>query len=174
MDGITVLSADARGTVSVEFGANGDRNGDDIQFIPEEVLNSPAFKRNLARGVIRVIEDESDPEVVSALAKQVEAFQRRQRGAQEEIQATIDKAEDNDVVALFCVGPDNRGTGKCGEAVLVKSTAKDNAPPLCGQHKHLAPQYIPEHIVPGPGEPGERRIEWTRVTLGVRERTPSK
>jgi hypothetical protein len=173
MDGVTILSSDVKGSVAVEFGAANDPNGDDIQYMPEEIVNSPAFKRALARGVLGLIEDESDAEVINALGKQVEAFQRRQRGAENQIQATIDRPDNNDSVALFCVGPDSRGSGKCGESVIVRDTKKkDDAPPLCDRHKALAAQYVPEHIIPKPGEPGagEKRVVWNRVTLTARER----
>lgn len=168
MDGVTVLSSDIKGSTAVEFGAKDDPNGDDIQYIPEEVLNTPAFKRALARGVLGLIEDQSDPEVTEALAKQVAAFQRRQRGAEDQIQDTIDRPTNRDSISLFCVGPDNRGTGTCGEPVVVAANKrKDDAPPLCHRHKNLASQYVPQHIVSKDNPDGETKVEWVRLTLGA-------
>jgi hypothetical protein len=168
MDGVTVLSSDIKGTTAVEFGAKDDPNGDDIQYIPEEVLNTPAFKRALARGVLGLIEDQSDPEVTDALAKQVAAFQRRQRGAEDQVQETIDRPTNRDAVSLFCVGPDNRGTGTCGEPVVVPANKKqDDEPPLCHRHRNLAAQYVPQHIVSREAPDGETKVEWARVTLGA-------
>jgi hypothetical protein len=164
MDGVTILSSDVKGTVAVEFGAMNDPNGDDIQYIPTEILNSPAFKRALARGVLGLIEDDSDPDVLEALGKQVAAFQKRQRGAEDQVTATIDRQVSNDQISMFCVGPDSRGTGTCGEGVPVKESLKDSAPPLCGRHRGLAPQYVPEHRTEGEST----RVIWNRVTMTAR------
>lgn len=163
-DGITVLSSDIKGTESIEFGAKGDPNGDDIQYVPEGVLASVAFRRALARGVIGLIEDDSDPDVLDALNKQVAAFQRRQRGAQEDIQATIDRPTSRDSVSVFCVGPDSRGTGTCGEPLVVPEAKVDAVVPLCSRHKALAAQYVPEHQVEG-----DKTVVWRRVTMGARQ-----
>lgn len=166
MDGVTVLASDVKGSHSVEWAAKGDPKGDDIQYIPEPVLESVAFKRALARGVVELLEDESDPEVVEALAKQVDAFKNRQRGAQEDVEATIDRPTSRDHVSTWCVGPDNRGTGTCGEAVAISEKLLKDVPPLCPEHKGLANQYVPEVNTEG----SEAKTQWVRVTLGSRER----
>lgn len=164
MDGVTVLSSDAKGTHSVEWAAYRDPSGDDIQFIPEEVLMSVAFRRAVSHGVLEIIEDESDPEVVQALTLQVEAFKRRQEGAREDVEATIEKPTNRDSISVFCVGPDSRGTGKCGTPVAIAEKKLKDEPPLCSQHRHLSQQFVPE-VVKG----SEDRMEWVRVLLGARE-----
>lgn len=166
MDGVTVLASDVKGTHSVEWAAKNDPEGNDIQYIPEPVLESVAFKRALARGVVELLADESDPEVVEALALQVEAFQKRQRGAQESVAVTIDKPTSRDHVSTWCVGPDNRGTGQCGEAVAISEKLLKDVPPLCPRHKNLANQYVPEVNTEGQ----EAKTQWIRVSLGSRER----
>ncbi len=166
MDGVTVLASDVKGTHSVEWAAYKDPTGDDIQFIPEEVMNSVAFKKALARGVVELLDEESDPEVVAALAKQVESFKRRQDGAKEEAVASIDRPTTRDSVSSFCVGPDNRGTGLCGEAVAISEKLLKDTPPLCTRHTNLANQYVPE--VDTTGEDAKTR--WVRVIVGARER----
>jgi hypothetical protein len=164
MDGITVLASDVKGTHSVEWGAKNDPSGDDIQFVPGEVVESVAFRRALARGVIEVMDDQSDPEVTEALSRQVEAFRRRQEGAQEQVEVTIDRPTSRDQVSAFCVGPDTRGTGKCGTPVAISEKKLKDTPPLCNLHKNLASQYVPEAV-----KGNEDRMEWVRVTLGTRE-----
>lgn len=165
MDGVTVLASDVKGSHSVEWGAQGDPNGDDIQFIPNEVLESVAFRRAVSRGIVAIVEDESDPDVVQALSRQVDAFKRRQEGAKEDVALTIEKPTDRDSVSAFCVGPDSRGTGKCSVAVAMPEKKLKDEPPLCAQHRHLATQYVPEVKTDG----GETTTEWVRVSLGARE-----
>lgn len=167
MDSVTVLASDVKGTHSVEWAANGDPSGDDIQYIPEAVLESVAFKRALARSVVELMPDESDPEVVEALSRQVDAFRRRQAGAQEDVRATIERpVADRDTVSAFCVGPDSRGTGTCEEPVAIREKLLKDVPPLCPRHKGLANKYVPE--VDTTGE--KAKTKWVRVTLGNRER----
>jgi hypothetical protein len=166
MDGVTVLASDVKGTHSVEWAASGDPSGDDIQYIPEAVLESVAFKRALARGVVELMDEESDPEVVEALSRQVDAFRRRQDGAKENIQATIEKPTSRDTVSAFCVGPDSRGIGTCEEAVAISEKLLKDIPPLCPRHKGLALQYVPE--VDTTGE--QAKTKWVRVNIGNRER----
>lgn len=171
MDGVTILSSDVKGSTSVEFGAMNDPEGNDMQYIPVEIQESPAFKRALVRGVIGLVEDDSDPEVVEALSKQVDAFKRRQQGAQETVQATIDRPTTRDSISVFCVGPDSRGTGACGEPIAVPEKKLDQEPPLCTRHKALASQYVPEHQIL-PGQTGKPPVIWNRVTLSARETAP--
>lgn len=166
MDSVTVLASDVKGTHSVEWAALGDPKGDDIQYIPEAVLESVAFKRALARGVVELMPDESDPEVVEALSRQVDAFKRRQAGAQEDVKATIERPTSRDHVSTWCVGPDNRGTGTCGEAVAISEKLLKDTPPLCPKHKTLEHQYVPE--VDTTGE--QAKTKWVRVSIGKRER----
>jgi hypothetical protein len=167
MDGVTVLSADVKGSVSVEWGAANDPEGNDVQYVPGEVVSAPAFQRALARGVIALIEDESDTDVVDALSKQVAAFQKRQRGAQEQAESMIDRPTNRDSVAVFCIGPDSRGTGTCGEPTAVPETKKDEEPPLCSRHKGLASQYVPEHLITK--DTLEKRVLWNRVIVDSRK-----
>lgn len=169
MDGHTVLSADIKGTHSVEWGPKDDPNGDDVQYVPEAVQAAPAFQRALARGVIALIEDESDEDVVNALNRQVAAFQKRQRGAEAEAQATIDRPTNRDSLSVFCVGPDTRGTGTCDEPLPVPEAQRDKVVPLCSRHKGLAAQYVPEVKILPTGEP---QTVWIRATMGTRNQLP--
>lgn len=170
MDTVTVLASDVKGTHSVEWAANGDPSGDDVQYIPEAVLESVAFKRALARGVVELMEDESDPEVVRALSLQVDAFRRRQAGAREDVQATIDRPTSRDHVSTWCVGPDNRGTGMCGEAVAISEKLLRDIPPLCTRHQNLTSQFVPEQETVQRDGKVIQETRWVRVSLGSRER----
>lgn len=165
MDGVTVLASDIKGTHTVEWAAKNDPKGNDIQYIPEPVMESVAFKRALARGVVELLESDTDPEVAEALVKQVAAFKQRQAGAQEEVREIIDRPTNRDHVSATCVGPDNRGTGTCGAAVAVPESALKDTPPLCSQHKELAPTFVPEVDTTG-----EKAVtKWVRVDLGARQ-----
>jgi hypothetical protein len=165
-DGVTVLSSDIKGTHSVEWGAMGDPDGNDVQYIPEEVVNSVPFKKALARGVIELLVEDSDEKVAEALSLQVASFKRRQAGAREDIHSTLERPANNDSLMLFCVGPDSRGNNNaCGQPVPMLEKKKDDVPPLCHTHRPLAAQYVAESGV----SDGKSVTIWTRVTMGARE-----
>lgn len=168
-DSITVLASDIKGTHSVEWAAAGDPSGDDIQYIPEEVHESVAFKRALARGVVELMPDASDPAVVEALDKQVAAFKRRQQGAREAAAKAIDRPLSHDHISVPCVGPDNRDHGACGEPVAMPEKSLNNTPPLCSKHQSLANMYVPEDEMRTEGDKVIRETRWIRVNLGARE-----
>jgi hypothetical protein len=166
MDGVTILSSDIKGTHQVEWGALNDPDGNDVQYIPMEIAESVGFRKAISRGVIEIVEEDSDKTITDAITLQVQAFRRRQAGAREDIQSTLDRPANNDSIMLFCVGPDTRGNnGKCGQPVAVPEKKKNDVPPLCTQHRPLAAQYVPESATVN----GEATTVWTRVTLGVRE-----
>lgn len=165
MDGVTVLSSDIKGTHTVEWSALNDPDGGDVQFIPFEIAESVAFRRAISRKVIELLPDESDPAISAAIMLQVEAFQRRQNGARGDVEQTIERPIDNSSVMLFCVGPDSRGQGQCGQPVAVPSKKRNDVPPLCHTHRPLSGQFVPE----SGHSNGEPITNWTRVTLGTRE-----
>lgn len=167
MDGVTVLSSDNKGTHTVEWGAYGDPDGNDVQYIPTEIADSVPFRRALSRGVIELVGDETDKDVAESLLRQVDAFKRRQAGAVEQAESLIERPANNDSIMLFCVGPDSRGNaGKCQQPVPVKATQKDAVPPLCTMHRLLAPQFVSTVVI----DNGESKTQWTQVSLGSREK----
>lgn len=164
-DGPTVLSADRNGVDSVEWAGKGDPQGNDIQPVPQEILSSPAFSRALARGVITLLEDESDPAAVEALRKQTATWQARQASAAANATAPIEQVPINDYIQVSCVGPNSRGGGQCGLPVSVREKEQDAKPNLCDQHKELEPEFVPE-----PYQEGDKtRTRWIRYAMNPRE-----
>lgn len=162
MDSILVIgSTDDHDYVRWE--AKGDPNGEDMQWVPAKLAGSPGFRKAIARQQLILDEDESDPEVVTALLKQAAAFRKREEIAKTDSNVVIDKPTNRDVVSQFCVGPNSRGNGECGESVVVPDTKKYDQAPLCTQHKHLQPEYVPEEQATLPGQ--DKKVSWSRVTV---------
>lgn len=163
-DGPTVLATDPKGTIVVEWAGKGDLNGNDIQPIPEEMLNHVAFTRALSRNVLSLLEDQSDPEVVDALHKQQEAWLARTQRSAKVATDAIESATNNDLIQMTCVGPGARG-GQCEIQVPVRDREKDTKPVLCDRHKDLAPEYVPEQYQ----ENDKTRTRWVRFAMNPRE-----
>jgi hypothetical protein len=167
MDGPTVLSSDPKGTFEVRWEGKGDRNGGDIQYIPDEMLRIPAFARAIKLGVIEIANPEDNPELLVTLNKQAEAFHRLQEKSQEDIRATIDNTKGREMVTLPCVGPSAKGQGDCGELVSMYEAEKNDNPPLCHRHTSLASEFVP--VNEGQDERENKKVRWIR---GVMSDTP--
>jgi hypothetical protein len=130
-------------------GAN-DPMGDDVQVVPPGILGSSDFLRCLTRGIFVI---ESAPDDVRAqleahlnqprLRRQAEQWQAQQDQGRETSLATVEVVNQNDIVAVPCIGPATRGEGLCGADIPVRESAKGDKAPLCGQHEMLASQYVP-------------------------------
>lgn len=166
MAGPTVLSSDPKGSVFVEWAGSDDPNGADVQVVPDEFQNHPAFIRAVQRGVLVIENPEDNPEIAAAIERQNQAW--RDRNAQQAAKAVeaLDPERNEDYITQQCVGPNPRGAGQCESTISVKDLKKNDKPPLCPTHEDLAPQYVPEDTTEG-----NRPVrKWTRVTVGRRER----
>lgn len=168
-NGVTVMSSDPRSTQFVQWEANGDPSGGDIQAVSEELANTPAFLKALRQGILslQMAEDNALDEMLN---KQTEAWNSRQDANNQDIRATIENTVNNDMVTLPCVGPSTRGSQKCGEDVLVRELAKYDAPPLCHRHIGLASEYVPTAV--DKDVKGNQIVEWTRSMMDERVRLP--
>jgi len=165
LDGPLVLSSDPKGTHFVEWAGAGDELGGDVQPVPEEFTQIPAFHKQILRGILVIENPEDNPELTAIIDKQNKAWHSRQENAAAKAVESIDPEKNNDIVTLQCVGPNTRGAGQCENHVPVKDKTKHDKPPLCSIHEDLASQFVPDEKVEG-----QKTIKtWTRVTLGRRE-----
>lgn len=127
----------------------GDSGGQDVQLMPSTVLDDLRFLRALQSGSIEIVDP--DEEVQGHLAKLrvtvtpplIRDSQRAAALAQ--VEATIERRQDRDLVATDCVGPGQRGRdGACGIQVIGRATPRGEAPkpPLCPTHEHLGASLV--------------------------------
>ncbi len=138
----------------------GDPNGEDVQRLPDTLLDDPGFLKALASGHLAVIDPPPEiQERMAALRIGDRSFGRqgREADAHAAVMATIDRRHDRDITAQPCLGPGPRGVpGGCATQVMRRGTDPDQ-PPLCSTHRSLTDQFarIPE----GPGRPAV----WTQI-----------
>lgn len=169
--GIVTMSSDPHGTHVVEWAAAGDPSGGDIQLVPEELAKTVPFVRAVQKHIIALDNDET-PEFLAALAKQVSAFENRQKNTDKDIKATIERTDNKDLVVLPCIGPSVRGTGTCGADVTVRELSQDAAPALCNQHINLAPEFVPTPTGEfdtnvGPEDRPKEKVRWVRSRMSA-------
>jgi hypothetical protein len=160
-----VLASDPKGSEQVEWGGVGDPGGTDYQFISADLAQSVSFIRAVGRGVLEIVPEESDPEVVEALQQQTEAFQKRMGASAAVAAESLERTENNDYLSIPCIGPNAKG-GNCAVEVAVKASKKNDDPPLCPAHVNLRHEYVPEVHIEG----DQNVTKWIRTTIGARER----
>lgn len=158
--GPTVLS-DLRTKEYVEWAGAGDPMGNDVQAVPDEFGSNVNFMRAVQRGILVIENEDENPEIADAIAKQNASWAARRDQAQKQAEASIDQQANEDLITVDCA------LKGCTNVVSVKEKQKDNVPPLCSTHVSLAHEFVPVDNVEG-----ESRVRtWNRVTLGAREKT---
>lgn len=137
--GPTVFT-DANTNTQVEWQGAGDPSGEDVQQVPDKLVENVSFLRAVNRGIL-VVEEATD-EVMAALARQTTSWKERRAKAEAASADAIDEQANNDLISVPCIGPSTRGQGECGEAVPVRENRMYDKPTLCPRHAALAPQYV--------------------------------
>ncbi len=133
----------------------GDPSGQDVQRVPNDWAEDIDFLNSLDAGLLEIVEDESDPEVAAKIAKQRESFRARQQALAAQVESSIDRKQDRDIIQVVCIGPhpNGRGNEECGAPVLVRRAQQGDVPPLCPRHQRLAPEfYLVQSGSKGEGE----------------------
>jgi hypothetical protein len=153
----------------VEWQGEGDPTGNDVQICPESMLDSPAFHRALQRGVLEIVNQDDNPELMAKIGLQNEQWAQRIAATEQVAASAILVANNEDIISMPCVGPNSKSTGTCGEPVAVREKEKWAKPALCSQHADLISQYTPTETE----ESGRRVTLWTRVVIGARQKQDS-
>ena len=81
-DGPAVFT-DFANNIAIEWQSKGDAAGEDIQQVPESMLENPAFTKALNRGIFEVVEGPA--EIVERVKNQIAAYRQR-RGSADEVE----------------------------------------------------------------------------------------
>ena len=142
MSGPTVLADSPKENYQVIFAGAGDPSGGDVQPIPDELVRVPAFARNIALGVIEIVDGQDNPIVAAALKAQSNAFWQKNEAEKLTALETLEAPRDDDLVAVTCIGPGTRADTQCEDTIPVRAREKDNKPPLCDRHAGLLERCI--------------------------------
>lgn len=142
MAGPTVIASDQKSTHEVIFQGSGDQDGNDVQYVPEEIIKTPQFARAVSQGILEVIQGEDNAAVQLALQNQSDAFWRRAKAESDKAIESLDQPADNDLVVMPCIGPGSREGAVCGEDVPVRQRESMVNPPLCSRHAGLTESCV--------------------------------
>lgn len=93
-----VLSTPDKGP-SVEWKPAGDRDGDDIQQVPDAMMESNVnFLKAVGLGILQV--ETSDAALLAAIEQQAARYKRSQQASMSEFESVLDTAAQNGVVRI--------------------------------------------------------------------------
>lgn len=140
MDGPTVIASDQKSTHEVIFQGKGDPDGGDYQHMPAEIIKTPQFARAVSNGILEIDEGADSELVQNALRSQANAFRRRNQSQKTEAEASLERPQEGEILAVDCIGPGTRPGAHCGVQVPLKTG--DARPPLCSAHENLAERCV--------------------------------
>lgn len=138
----------------------GDKKGGDVKEVSPVLLQNPQFREQILRGIFEVVDNDANPDVLAnALNAQRASWELRQIEA---LSASAEIAKANDTVIATgqpCIAP--KGRELCGSYSLVMGKDPSQEPPLCEEHKKLAPLYTATQT--GRLVDGKPEVVWKRA-----------
>lgn len=133
-----------RGEENIVWDAAGDPAGGDVQEVGDEFASRADFLKSVSRGALEVI-DADDKDLLARLMKKAatdaEQYSESEDRTSEDAYKSFSRVPDRSIVSLTCVGPAQRGTGKCDTVVMVAPAFAKEYPPLCPPHGPLLAEF---------------------------------
>lgn len=126
--GPSVFSDTAK-NIAIEWQGAGDPDGEDVQNVPDEVIDNVNFLKALQRGIFVV--EEASPETKERLAKQVQAYQKRRSTSDKVGEDALDRQAEKTIAQAVISesGKVDAVTGKPEEtSIPVVMGAREQAP----------------------------------------------
>lgn len=146
----------------------GDANGGDVVMVEPDVAGTVRVKEALRRNLIEFVTEDDYEEVV---ARADAHLADSEAAVSEATEAVVERKQNRDLISSTCIGPGARETLTCGATVIQSQEVKrGDAPPLCSQHEHLAPNYYQTEVqvesdVDGPDQGPVTKKVWKRVEM---------
>lgn len=113
--------------IAIEWQGSGDPNGEDVQHVPNELVENVSFLRALQRGIFTVVE--ADPDIQDRLDKQVKAYQQRRAASEQAGEASLDRQSERTVAQAVVTETGKVINGKPEEVTIpVVMGARETGP----------------------------------------------
>lgn len=172
--GPTVFTDSAKNVV-IEWQGFGHPQGEDVQQVPDEVAQSPAFLRTVRKGVLEIVDaGELDlaslaapavsgarttpEEAAAAFSAQFTSAQEADAAADAAALASIEAAADNDIEVVKCL--------ISGQDIAVKVSDRHRRPPLAEEFRDREHEFIPQPTGEMESD-GTPVVNWVRASAGL-------
>ncbi len=152
--GPTVLDNPEDSRKYYQWGGANSPDGSDILRIPSSLTTTNQFLAARNVGIFEIVPDEV---AQTDYARRTEARISEEEAKRKTVKDSIDTSAARTIEADTCIGPDARGSGVCGQRVVVNP----DLPPLCTKHKSLQSQYVQEEN----WDNKNKVVTWHRVSL---------
>lgn len=172
----TVFDASsAGGRQVITWQAKGDSLGEDVQRVPDALLDDVDFLRSLDQGILTLV-NPTEEQAAKVNTSNGDLRARRMLAEQRSTEA-LDRRQDRDITSQPCIGPGPEGRDmKCGASVLMRAAQRNEVPPLCKRHEHLVNEF--SRVDSGsrgegatPDRDGAVTQEWKRVQIDAPRRS---
>lgn len=170
-DGIVVITPDdSNAKAYITFQAKGDPAGGDIQYVPQNTATLPACAKAILSGVLSLDTNSLNSEAAQLFEEHMRIAEMQRKQAEAAAVASIDRAENRDMIGVTCVGPGSRPGVFCGIHLSQRELNNGEVAPLCTMHESLSAQYIRVEDIVFEGDQRKVRNRWVRAQVENRER----
>jgi hypothetical protein len=149
-DLVSLVHMGPQGREEYIWQSHGIGTGEDLLELPDYVIETPNFRRQLRRGILRVLSPE---EFATWQRPAYDNWAADQDAQTAKLMASMDRSPQEYIVQKACIAPEAAGQ-VCGSLVTVRHTEETQRPPLCDRHIHLQGYCVlamDESIAPAPG-----------------------
>ena len=126
-NGPSVFS-DISKNIAIEWAGSGDPNGEDVQHVPDDLIDNVNFLKAVNRGIFKI--EEASPEMQKRLDQQVSAYQKRRAVAEQDGENAIDRQAERTVATAVI-----SETGK-----VINGKAEETQIPVVMGAREVGPQ----------------------------------
>jgi hypothetical protein len=148
-DLVSLVHMGPQGREEYIWQSHGIGTGEDLLELPDYVIETPNFRRQLRRGILRVLSPE---EFANWQRPAYDNWASQQEAETAKLMAQMDRSPQEYIVQKACIAPE--ASGPCGSLVTIRHTEETQRPPLCDRHSHLQGYCVlavDESIAPAPG-----------------------
>jgi hypothetical protein len=150
-DLVSLVHMGPQGREEYIWQSHGIGTGADLLELPEYVIETPNFRRQERRGILRVLSAE---EFRAWERPAYDSWVADQDAQTAKLMAGMDRSPQEYILQKACIAPE-AGNRPCGAMVTVRHTEETQRPPLCDRHAHLQGYCVlavDESIAPAPGQ----------------------
>jgi hypothetical protein len=149
-DLVSLIHMGPQGREEYIWQSHGIGTGADLLELPDYVIETPNFRRQLRRGILRVLSPE---EFEHWQRPTYDNWAAEQDAQTAKLMASMDRSPQEYILQKACIAPEAAGQA-CGGMVTIRHTEETQRPPLCDRHAHLQGYCVlavDESIVVAPG-----------------------
>lgn len=149
-----------------QWEGKGDRDGLDVQMVPEHVVKDRRFVTAIRKGLLFIDSATDDFDIEGLMKMASKQEQQLEAARSREVAAMVVDPNKNDIVGRTCVHPE------CQTNVLIQLKDIGDRPPLCPAHHEgdaFASKYIPTHKGVAFHGSGEEAVPYSEIEWTVRE-----